>query len=195
MPLGTFETNLLEMARAYGVLASGGIRAPTRDILSVVHDDGIRDPVSESAPFRVFRSSETYLVTSVLQGSVDRGTSTHLRDLGYYGPVAGKTGSTNRFRDAWFVAYTPEIVIAAWVGFDVVRGMGMPGAEAALPIVADFMIGVLGPDGAARFFPPPGIERTRVAVRKGGTCHYLNEFFLTGTAPAEDCNESVPAQQ
>jgi penicillin-binding protein 1B len=195
MPLGTFETNLLEVARAYAVLASGGIRAPTRDILSVVHNDGIRDPVSESAPFRVFRSSETYLVTSVLQGSVDRGTSTHLRDLGYYGPVAGKTGSTNQFRDAWFVGYTPEIVIGAWVGFDVVRGMGMPGAEAALPIVADFMIGVLGPDGAARFFPPPGIERTRVAVRKGGTCHHLNEFFLTGTAPAEGCNEPVPAQQ
>jgi penicillin-binding protein 1B len=124
----------------------------------------------------------------VLQGSVDRGTSTHLRDLGYYGAVAGKTGSTNRFRDAWFVGYTPEIVIGAWVGFDAVRGIGLPGSEAALPMVADIMIGILGPKGAARFSPPPGIERVRVAVTKSGSCHYVNELFLAGTAPTGTCD-------
>ena len=187
LPLGVFETNLLEMARAYAVLASGGLRAPVRDVLSIFEGDELRDDFSEAAPFRIFRSSETYLVTSVLQGSVDRGTSTHLRDLGYFGAVAGKTGSTNRFRDAWFVGYTPEIVIGAWVGFDVGRGIGMPGARAALPIVADFMIRVLGPDGAARFFPPPGVERVRVAIRKNGACHYRHEFFLAGTAPTGTC--------
>lgn len=189
LPLGSFETNLLEMARAYAVLASGGLRAPLRDVLSVVGDDGVRHKTSESTPFRIFHSSETYLVTSVLQGSVDRGTSTYLRELGYYGAVAGKTGSTNRFRDAWFVGYTPEIVIGAWVGFDAARGIGLPGAEAALPIVADIMIGILGPNGAARFSPPPGIERVRVAVRKPGSCHYVNELFLAGTAPTGTCDE------
>jgi penicillin-binding protein 1B len=187
LPLGSFETNLLEMARAYSVLASGGLRAPLRAVLGVVGKDGTRYKVSEARPFRVFHPSEAYLVTSVLQGSVDRGTSTHLRDLGYYGAVAGKTGSTNRFRDAWFVGYTPEIVIGAWVGFDVGRAVGIPGAKAALPIVADFMIGVLGPEGAGRFVPPPGIERARVAISKGDSCHYLDEIFLAGTAPAEGC--------
>jgi penicillin-binding protein 1B len=187
LPLGSFETNLLEVARAYAVLASGGLRAPVRDVLSIFEGEKLRDDFSEAAPFRVFRSSETFLVTSVLQGSVDRGTSTHLRDLGYFGAVAGKTGSTNRFMDTWFVGYTPEIVIGAWVGFDVGRVVGMPGAQAALPIVADFMIQVLGPNGAARFIPPPGVERVRVAIRKDGTCHYTYEFFLTGTAPTETC--------
>lgn len=190
LPLGSLETNLLEMVRAYAVLASGGLRAPVRDVLSIVDNGGVHQPNSETSPYRIFRSSETYLVTSVLQGSVDRGTSTHLRDLGYYGAVAGKTGSTNRFRDAWFVGYTPEIVIGAWVGFDYIRAVGLPGAEAALPIVADFMIGVLGPQGAARFSPPPGIERVKVAIRQDGSCHYVNEMFLSGTAPKEVCNEA-----
>ena len=189
LPLGSFETTLLEMVRAYGVFASGGLRAPLRDVLSVVGEDGIRHRIFESTPYRIFHASETYLITSALQGSVDRGTSTHLRDLGYYGAVAGKTGSTNRFRDAWFVGYTPEIVIGAWVGFDMVRGMGIPGAEAALPMVADFMIRILGPGGAARFAPPPGVERATVAIRKHDACAYLSEVFLPGTVPADACDE------
>jgi penicillin-binding protein 1B len=130
-----------------------------------------------------------------LQGSIDRGTSTYLRDLGYYGAAAGKTGSTNGFRDAWFVGYTPEIVIGTWVGFDLARGLGLAGAEAALPIGADFVIKVLGRNGAAQFTPPPGIERVRVAIRKGDTCHYLTELFLQGTAPADSCMENSQVEQ
>ena len=195
LPLGSLEVTLLEMARAYAVLASGGLRAPLRSILSIVEPNGTRHRVSEVTPFRIFRSAETYLVTSALQGSIDRGTSTHLRDLGYYGAAAGKTGSTNRFRDAWFVGYTPEIVVGAWVGFDIARGLGIPGARAALPIVADFMIGVLGRNGAARFSPPPGIERVRVAIKKGGNCRHLTELFLSGTAPTPNCLEDEKIQE
>jgi penicillin-binding protein 1B len=189
LPLGSFEVTLLEMSRAYAVLASGGLRAPLRSILHTDEPDRTGHRTSEVTPFRIFRSAETYLVTSTLQGSIDRGTSTRLRDLGYYGAAAGKTGSTNRFRDAWFVGYTPEIVVGAWVGFDIARGLGIPGAAAALPMVADFMIGVLGPYGAARFSPPPGIERVRVTIKKGSVCHHLTEVFLSGTAPTLNCLE------
>ncbi|MEN8132832.1 MAG: PBP1A family penicillin-binding protein [Pseudomonadota bacterium] len=189
LPIGSFEVTMLEMARAYAVLASGGIRAPLRSILRIVKPDGSSFRMSEAKPFRIFRSAEIYLVTSALQGAIDRGTSTHLRDLGYFGAAAGKTGSTNRFRDAWFIGYTPEIVVGGWVGFDVSRDLGMAGSEAALPIGADFMIGVLGRNGAARFTPPAGIERVRVAINKGGTCHHLHEFFLSGTAPQSNCLE------
>jgi penicillin-binding protein 1B len=195
LPLGAFEVTILEMARAYAVLASGGLRAPLRSILRIVEPDGSGHLTPAVTPFRIFRSAETYLVTSALQGSVDRGTSTHLRDLGYYGAAAGKTGSTNRFRDAWFVGYTPEIVVGVWVGFDIARDLGIPGAAAALPIVADFMIGVLGRNGAARFSPPPGIERVRVAIKKGGVCRHLTEFFLLGTAPALNCLEDKNIQE
>ena len=195
LPLGSFEVTLLEMARAYAVLASGGIRAPLRSILRIVKPDGTSLLASEVTPFRIFRSAETYLVTSALQGSIDRGTSTNMRDLGYYGSVAGKTGSTNRFHDAWFVGYTPEIVVGAWVGFDVGLDLGISGSRAALPIVADFMIEVLGRNGAARFSPPPGIERLRVSINKGGTCHHLTELFLSGTAPILNCQEDTSIQE
>ena len=187
LPLGSFEVTLLEMARTYAVFASGGLRVPTRSVLRIIKPDGTSQRISEVTPFRIFRSAEAYLVTSALQGSIDRGTSTHLRDLGYYGAAAGKTGSTNQFHDAWFVGYTPEIVVGAWVGFDIARGLGVPGAKAALPLVADFMIGVLGRNGAARFSPPPSIEYSRVAIRKGDTCRYQTELFLSGTAPAGNC--------
>jgi penicillin-binding protein 1B len=164
-------------------------------VLRIIEPDGTGHLGSEVKPYRIFRSAETYLVTSVLQGSVDRGTSTHLRDLGYYGAAAGKTGSTNRFRDAWFVGYTPEIVVGAWVGFDIARGLGLPGAAAALPMVADFMIGVLGHNGAARFSPPPDVEYVKVAISKDGICHQITEYFLPGTVPAGNCLENKNNQE
>ena len=187
LPLGSYEVTLLEMANVYAVLASGGLRAPLRSILRIVEPNGNSHRTTEVTPFRIFGAAETYLVTSALQGSIDRGTSTHLRELGYFGAAAGKTGSTNRFRDAWFVGYTPEIVVGTWVGFDMARNLGIPGARAALPIVADFMIDVLGRNGAAHFSPPPGIERIRVAIKKEGGCHFLTEYFLSGTAPTHSC--------
>jgi len=189
LPIGSFEVSMLEMARAYAVLASGGIRAPLRTILRIMRPDGTSYQLSEATPYRIFRTAETYLVTSSLQGAIDRGTSTHLRDLGYYGPSAGKTGSTNDFRDAWFIGYTPEIVIGSWVGFDIARTVGFAGSAVALPIVADFMIDVLGRNGAARFVAPPGIERVTVSINKGGICRKLTEIFLAGTAPESDCQE------
>lgn len=195
LPIGAFEVTMVEMARAYAVLASGGIRAPLRSILQIIEPDGTRRLLSQAAPYRVFSPAETYLVTSALQGSIDRGTSTYLRDLGYYGSAAGKTGSTNRFRDAWFFGYTPEIVIGTWVGFDLARGLGITASEAALPIGADFMIDVLGPNGAARFSTPPGLERARVAIRKDKQCLHLSELFLTGTVPPRDCpDDSIPSE-
>ena len=187
LPLGSFEVTLIEMARAYAVLASGGLRAPLRSVLAIIAPDGELQRLSEVTPYRIFRSAETYLVTSALQGSIDLGTSTHLRDLGYLGAVAGKTGSTNRFHDAWFFAYTPEIVVGAWVGFDIGRNVGISGAGAALPMVADFIIEALGRYGAARFSPPSGVERIRVAIMKNGTCHHVTEYFLSGTAPPPNC--------
>ena len=87
------------------------------------------------------------------------------------------------------------IVVGVWVGFDIACGLGIPGAAAALPIVADFMIGVLSRYGAARFSTPPGIERVRVAIKKGGTCRHLTELFLSGTAPTPNCLEDKKIQE
>ena len=172
------------MVRAYGVLAAGGVRSPVRGLLAAVAPGGGAIEIPDVPPLRVFEPAETYLVTSVLQGAVDRGTSTTLRNLGYYGAVAGKTGSTNRFRDALFVAYTPEVVLGVWVGFDRNRSIGLPGSATALPIAADFLIRVIGSRGGRHFKPPRSVERATVWIQQGETCRRIVESFLPGTVPS-----------
>jgi penicillin-binding protein 1B len=194
LPLGTFEVTLIEMVRAYSVLASDGVRAPLRGVLSVMSPNGEAVALPHVPPLRVFQPAETYLVTSALQGAVDRGTSTTLRDLGYYGAVAGKTGSTNGFRDALFVAYTPEVALGVWVGFDLNRSIGLSGSSAALPIAADFLIRVIGRRGGRHFRPPAGLERAEVSILQGTECRRIVEHFLSGTVPSDQCERRDTAK-
>jgi penicillin-binding protein 1B len=111
--------------------------------------------------------------------------------MGYEGPVAGKTGTTNDARDAWFAGYTPELVAAVWVGFDDGRPLGLTGAQAALPIFGRFLIDALGAQGGSRFPEPPGLESVAIhegtGLRAGLLCWGRREWFLDGTAPSERC--------
>jgi penicillin-binding protein 1B len=194
LALGVSEVTLLEIARTYAVLAADGVRPTLRSYAEVLDPEG---RVLQRTPIRferVFSRSETYLVTSLLEGVVDRGTGRGLRRLGFTGPVAAKTGTTNDFRDAWFVAYLRDLLVAAWVGFDDGRSLGVPGSVAALPLVGDFLLEALGPEGRGPFARPP--EVTRVAVhspsglRAGLGCAGQPEVFLSGTEPTLSCGES-----
>jgi penicillin-binding protein 1B len=191
LALGAFEVSLLEITRAYAVLAAQGIRPEPRDTLAVV--DAERNPLLANGVEheQVFDPDETWLVTSALQGAVNRGTGTALRALGYRGPVAGKTGTTNEFRDAWFIGYTPELVAGVWVGFDDGVPIGMAGSRAALPIFADFLLAAVGRSGGAEFEEPAGLERHRIHAGTGllasWSCSGEPEYFLAGTAPRESC--------
>ena len=113
-------------------------------------------------------------MTSALEGVVNRGTGHALRALGYRGSVAGKTGTTNDARDAWFVGYTPELVAAVWVGFDDGTPLGLTGARAALPIFGHFLIAALGAQGGRDFVEPAGLERVAIheptGLRAGFLC-------------------------
>ena len=192
LALGSSEVTLLEMTGAFGVLAAGGIRTSLR------HSSGVLDRTGEliyqEAPVStsVFDAAEVYLVTSALQSAVERGTGQALRTAGYYGPVAGKSGTTNDFRDAWFIGYTPSLVVGVWVGFDDGSNLGMPGSVAALPVVARFLTATLGPDGAEDFVMPPGIEVAAVSTDDGSGLRSLclgeTEIFLIGTAPKDGCS-------
>jgi penicillin-binding protein 1B len=192
LALGAFEVTLLEMTRAYAVLAADGVLPTLRGYADVVDAAG---EVLERKPIdfeRRFAPEETYLITSALRGAVDRGTGQSLRRLGRTGPVAGKTGTTNDFRDAWFIGYTPELLVGVWVGFDDGASLGVPGSVAALPIFADFALAVLGPEGGAPFLEPAGLERVPIdpqTGRRGGRgCPGEPELFLSGTAPTERCD-------
>ena len=191
--LGTSEVSLLEMTRAYGVLAAEGFRAEQRDVLAV-HDAA--GELIHSEPNKGGYSLEpahAHLVTSVLQGVVNRGTGFGVRARGFSGPVAGKTGTTDEYRDAWFIGYTPDLAIGVWVGFDDGTPLRHSGSRAALPIFAEFLIDAVGPHGGRGFRVPMGVERTAVIAAEGHPSGLRcsgepEEVFLEGTLPVERCD-------
>jgi membrane carboxypeptidase/penicillin-binding protein len=146
----------------------------------------------------VFDAAETYLVTSALRGAVERGTGRGIRDRGYYGEVAAKSGTTNDYRDGWFMGYTPSLAVGVWVGFDRGKRLELPGAGVALPIFADFLAEAVGPSGrtgpwgSEGFSLPSGLEMVDVdpttGLRGGWGCGGEPELFLRGTAPQESCS-------
>lgn len=182
--LGSSEVTLLELVRAYGALADAGKLAATRTILARGRDSIVLDS-TVSAP-QVVDPAVAYLVTSALQGVTSRGTAQSLNDDGHLGAIAGKTGTTSDWRDAWFVAYSSEIVVGVWVGYDDGRSLQMTGASAALPIVSSFLEQVTPDGGWAPFEVPDGVVEAEVggdgavAVECG-----TREVFLTGTEPSE----------
>jgi penicillin-binding protein 1B len=188
--LGASEVTPLALTRAYGVLAAGGWRTETRAVLGATDARGGYHAAGQPRGEQVFDPAETYLVTSALQGAVERGTGRGLRAQGVYGPVAGKSGTSSDWRDAWFIAYSPSLVVGVWVGFDDGHSTGMSGARAALPIVARFLRDAL-PDGGADFAVPDGVEFANVALQSGRLAGYgcsdEQEVFLSGTAPEQRC--------
>jgi penicillin-binding protein 1B len=179
--LGASEVTLLELTRAYGVLAAYGYRTSSVNTLAVVNSSGAVVRRATLAGQHVLPPAVAYLVTSALEGVVEHGTGEALRALGVAGAVAGKTGTTNDDRDAWFVGYTPRMVVGVWVGFDDGSSMGLTGAAAALPIFAQFLRNAV-PEGADAEFPvPEGVE----FAYAGRDCQ--REAFLTGTAPDQQC--------
>jgi penicillin-binding protein 1B len=179
----------LEMAGAFGVLAAQGFRADLHGVDAVMDRDGAVVTRAPHGGEQVFAPEETYLVTSALQGAVERGTGRGLRALGYWGPVAAKSGTTNDFRDAWFVGYTPRLAVAVWVGFDDGQPTGLSGSQAALPIFARFLNVARARADGRDFERPAGLEVVPVDPRTGlavsEACGGEPEFFLPGTAPPE----------
>lgn len=191
LALGASEVSLLELTSAYGVLAAEGGRISPHAVQSVL--DPLGTTLLEANPdvSRPATPAEAYLLTSALRGVVERGTGRAVRDLGYEGPVAAKSGTTNGSRDAWFVGYTPELAVGVWVGFDDGTPIGFSGSGAALPIFTNFLKTALGPEGAGDFRFPDGIEWVQVepetGLRAGWGCYGEPELFLTGTAPDSGC--------
>jgi membrane carboxypeptidase/penicillin-binding protein len=189
--LGTFEVTPLEITAAYTVFAAGGRRAEPRTTLAVMRSDGHVLGGEKRQRERVLEETENHLIVSALRGVVERGTARSLRQLGVTAPVAGKTGTSDGARDAWFVGFTPDLVVGVWVGFDDGTRLGLGGAEAALPIFAAFAKGALG-RALPRAFPVPRrLEVVSVdpntGLRAGRGCPGYDELFLPGTAPTRRC--------
>jgi penicillin-binding protein 1B len=191
LALGVFEVTPLELAHAYVAFANGGQRpSGPSAIRAAYHPDGARMELAAEPITQVLPANEAYLMTSLLQGVMTAGTGMPARAAGVPGDVAGKTGTTNEARDAWFVGYSSNLAVLVWVGFDSNEPHRLSGAEAALPIWADFMKQALESYPAAPFAVPAGITLADVDKTTGMLATrfcptVVRETFLTGTAPIE----------
>jgi penicillin-binding protein 1A len=199
LALGTSVVKPLELANAYASIADGGKHRVPRLIERIVtpkgglmSDEGVALPdVPEPDPVetQALRPEVAFLVTSMMTSVIDSGTAASAKGkLGR--PAAGKTGTTNSHKDAWFVGYTADLVAAVWVGFDDMRelGHGEQGARAALPMWVSLMS--LAHNGLAPrpFVQPPGIVTAKIDPASGllaapGAQSAIDELFLEGTAP------------
>ncbi len=192
LALGAFEVIPLELARAYCVFAAEGVQPYPLSLKGVVdeHDD-ILDQKHLNIE-RLISPADAFLITALLQNVVIEGTARSLRWRGITWPVAGKTGTTNDFKDAWFVGYTPDILALVWVGFDNGDPIEATGAAAALPIWADLMNAIPQYRSETDFKTPKGVEKILVCSVTGRIavdgCPEPGEvYFLTGRTPTESC--------
>ena len=188
MSLGAGETTLLRMATAYGMLANGGrkVRATLIDRIQDRwgrtvwrHDQrvcenckaeewtGQDEPQIFDDRQQIIDPHTAYQMTSILEGVVQSGTGRSLKKLGR--PLAGKTGTTNKEKDAWFVGYSPDLVVGVFVGYDTPRpmGKGQTGGRVAAPIFGSFMKKALADEPATPFRIPSGIKLVRINHRTG----------------------------
>jgi len=162
--LGSSEVTPLEMAAAFATFATGGIRNRPFFISRV--EDAMGQVLEEHivSGKRTLDRSLTYQLVEMMQGVMDQGTGAITRRMGFNLPAAGKTGTTNGYRDAWFTGFTPTLSTAVWVGFDKKKGLrdpdgaGITGGRGAAPIWADFMKQATSGEPMRKFTIPADIH-------------------------------------
>jgi penicillin-binding protein 1A len=210
MALGSGETTVLNMTTAYSMIVNGGKRVtPTliervqdRQGRTIYKDDQRQCPDcraerwADQAPPQLPDEREqaidpatAYQMVSLLQGVVQRGTGVAVKKVGK--PLAGKTGTTNDYMDAWFVGFSPDLTVGVFIGFDTPRslGRGEAGGAVAAPIFRDFMMAALADKPAVPFRVPPGIRLIRVDATSGQRAsaddpNAILEAFKPGTDPS-----------
>lgn len=188
LALGASAVRPLDLAAAYAALAAGGVAHRPWIVRRVSGPDGAGIPLVGRTGARVVSEEEAYVVTSMLGSVIEYGTGTAA--LALRRPAAGKTGTSNEARDAWFAGYTPDLAAVAWVGFDDARPLGGKeyGGRAALPIWLSFMKRAHEGRPVREFAVPPGIVTAVVDPATGllafeGQGGAREEVFIEGTAP------------
>lgn len=191
LALGASGVKPIELVNAYATFAAGGRYQAPRFIRQIQSPAGTAVALpAEAAPEQVMTPAGAYLITSLMMSVVQEGTGKAAQVLRR--PVAGKTGTSNRVRDTWFVGFTPELVCGVWVGFDDLRPLGRKesGGHTALPIWIDIMKAALAGRPAVEFPMPAGIVTARIDPKSGKLAYdnqpdAIDEVFLEGTEPTE----------
>ena len=193
--LGVFEATPFEIATAYTLFPNGGTIRPLTAISRLVAK-GKDLPLKTAEPRTVARPDTTFLVTNMMRSVINEGTGAGARAAGFALDAAGKSGTTNDLRDAWFVGFTPELLTVVWVGMDDNQPVGLSGTQAALPIWTSFMTRALAGRANVTFSAPDGIsfvdiDRDTGKIAAPGCPRVFKEAFLTGTEPTEVCQLHV----
>jgi penicillin-binding protein 1A len=186
--LGAGDETLLEMTSAYSVFPNQGVRMSPYSILKVTDREGNLLQENRPEPQDAIRADTAYVMTSIMRGVVEHGTAIKAASLNW--PIAGKTGTTDDFSDAWFIGFDPDITLGVWVGYDQKKplGHGQSGAEAALPIwIEVFKTWIGDRKEPPRFEPPGNIVFVSVDKATGepteGAPGTIRESFIAGTQP------------
>ena len=189
LPLGVIEVTMRELTAAYTAFPNLGERVEPYALREVRSRKGKTLYRHETQRKRVADASGTYVIHTLLRGVVKRGTATRLRRYGL-SYVAGKTGTTNDYRDAWFVGYTADMVTTVWLGFDHGAPLRLSSSEAAIPVWGAYMSAI--PHQPANPAPPAGVTFRDIDPETGmlwrdGCPGPIREVFLSGTAPTHYC--------
>ena len=185
--LGAAEATLLEMTSAYSVFPNQGVRMKPYSIIKVTDRQGNVLEENRPEPKDAIRADTAFVMTNLLRGVVQRGTAAKAAALNW--PLAGKTGTTDDYTDAWFIGFDPDITVGVWLGLDQKKPIGrnQTGSEAALPIWIDVMKAWIGDRKDVPKFDPPG-NIVFMLVDKGGAASEgvpgaISEAFIAGTQP------------
>ena len=209
LALGTEEVTLHDLVLAYSPLANGGLKPESRSIVRIY--DNNRRAWTDSQPVLTpaLSPAVAYVTTQMLRDVMVYGTAKSLKKFSHERPAAGKTGTTDDYRDAWFIGYTPQLVTGIWVGHDKPKpgGKGFTGGGVVAPIWEKFMRPALASRPLADFQKPDSVRVLAVDPANGlpatTACpEKRDEFFIEGNVPKENCllhpgeplNPEIPAQ-
>ncbi len=193
MPLGVGEVSMRELTAAYTAFPSLGERVEPFLLTRIQDRHGKTLFQAKVQKKRVVDASAAYVMHTLLRGVVRRGTATRLKRYGL-GYVAGKTGTTNDYRDAWFVGYTADVVTSVWVGFDHGAPLRLSSSEAALPVWGAYMRETVHTPANPK--PPKGVTFRDIDPESGmlwreGCPGPIREVYLDGTAPTRHCPTGI----
>ncbi|RNC67974.1 MAG: PBP1A family penicillin-binding protein [Desulfuromonadales bacterium] len=194
LALGTEEVTLHDLVTAYAPLANGGLRPESRTILRI-YDKNRRDwTENPPAVAPALSPAAAFITTRMLKDVMVYGTAKSLKKFSQERPSAGKTGTTDDYRDAWFVGYTPQVITGIWVGYDKPKpgGKGFTGGAVAAPIWERFMRPALAAKPVVDFPKPETVVSVSIDPGTGFLANSdcpekRDEFFVAGTQPTENC--------
>lgn len=196
--LGGIGFSPMQVAQAYAVMADYGLRVQPYAVTAVVDQHGKVIEGHELQARRVLSPQLAYMIDFMLQQVINHGTGYGARQRGFMRPAAGKTGTTNDDKDAWFAGFTPNLLAVVWTGFDQKEALGLTGAQASLPAWTEFMKTATAPRPVLDFVPPPGIVVEKVnpllnCVAGPGAALAVPGVFPTKLAPTKTCSSNAPA--